>query len=123
MTIETLTKAAWLLLALGHLAPCAPLFAPKLLERLYAISPGGDIAVLLRHRALFFALVVTLCVWAAVQPSVRLPALAVTGASVIGFLLLYAQAGTPTGALRTVALVDAALLLPLAFLLWAHLKS
>jgi hypothetical protein len=42
----------------------------------------------------------------------------VVGISVIGFLLVYAAAGAPEGPLRTIAVVDALALIPLAIVGW-----
>lgn len=67
------------------------------------------------HRgALFLALVVAAAV-AAFNPAARPVGVAVMAISVVGFLAVYARAGMPTGALRTIALVDLAALVPLAF--------
>lgn len=113
--LEPLAKCAWLALAAVHAAPAAVLFAPSLVQSLYGVSPDGAAGVLLIHRgALFLALVVA-CVLAAFDPAARRVGSVVVAISVVGFLLVYARAGMPAGALRTIAHVDLAGLVPLAF--------
>lgn len=111
---EPLVKGAWLALAAVHAAPAAVLFAPSLVQSLYGVSPDGAAGVLLIHRgALFLALVVA-AVLAAFDPGARRVGSMVAAISVVGFLLVYARAGMPAGALRAVAWVDLAALVPLA---------
>jgi hypothetical protein len=119
MKLETAIMAAWLILAAAHVLPALPVMAPWMVGRLYGVSPSGDVGLLLRHRALLFAIVCALCAWAAFDASVRPAAYLAAGVSVIGFLPLYALAGFPKGALRTVAIVDGAVLPALALAGWA----
>lgn len=118
MKLESLIPIAWLILAIAHFAPVLPLIAPESLLKLYGVAPAGDVGLLLRHRALLFAIVCGLCVWAAFDAGARPAALASVGISVVGFLGLYAFAGFPMGPLRTIALVDAAVLPALAVAAW-----
>lgn len=113
------TQLAWLALAAVHLPPTLPLVRPALLERLYGVQPSGDLALLLTHRAGLFAVLVVLSILAALDPGARRAASVSLALSVLGFLALYAAAGFPAGPLRRVALVDAAALAPLAWVLRA----
>jgi len=63
--------------------------------------------------------VVAACVLAAFDPQARRALGVVVGISVIGFLFLYFQAGAPSGPLQKIAIVDAAVLLPLALVIVA----
>ena len=109
---------AWLGLALIHLLPALAAVRPAMLERLYGVAPGQAAHLLLEHRALLFGAVVAGCLWAAVDPQPRPPALGLAGISVIGFLLVYAREGFPAGPLRLIAWVDLAALPLLGFLFW-----
>jgi hypothetical protein len=113
--MEVATRIAWLLLALAHVAPAVVLFRPGLVEGLYGASPTGDSGVLLVHRGALFLGVVVAALVAAVDPGARRLASLVVGISMIGFLVVYLRAGAPAGPLRRVAIVDAAALLPLAW--------
>jgi hypothetical protein len=100
-----IARVCWVVLALVHLMPALALFRPALITRLYGAAPGSGNFVLLHHRAALFAVVLLVCLWAAVQPQVRMLATAAAGISMLSFLILYGQAGQPA-ALRTIALVD-----------------
>lgn len=116
-----LVQICWALLALIHALPALALFRPALLTRLYGVEAGDTTYLLLHHRAALFLGIVVLCIWAAISPGVRPAATVVTVISMIGFLLLYWQGGSPA-ALRTIAIVDVIGLLPLAIVAWAAFK-
>jgi hypothetical protein len=113
-----MTLIAWLLLALLHLPPAAAAVSRGLVARLYGIAADGDAALLLQHRAFLFAAVASVCVTAAFVPGARGAAALVTAISMIGFLIVYAAAGFPQGALRSIAIADAIGLPVLAFAVW-----
>lgn len=117
--MEIATKLAWGLLAMAHLSPAAVTFAPSLVERLYGVSPAGALGVLIAHRGALFLAIVAACALAAFDAPARRALTVVVAISVIGFLVLYLRSGTPSGPLRTIAIVDAAALLPLAFVTMA----
>lgn len=116
--MERLVSACWLLLAAVHVSPAAVLLAPNLTERLYGVSPSGSVGLLIIHRGALFLAVVLACAYAAMVPEGRRTATIVAGVSMLAFLVLYASSGFPAGPLRTVALVDALGLLPLAIVIW-----
>jgi hypothetical protein len=116
------TALAFGLVAVIHFLPIAPAFAPGTLTRLYGIAPGDDVLlVLLRHRAVLLALVGALCLWASWSIPVRPAALVAAAVNVGAFLGYYALYGTPSGALRTIAIFDLIALPPLAFAVWGTL--
>jgi hypothetical protein len=116
------TVLAFLALAVVHLLPIAPIFAPEALTRLYGVSPADTaLLVLLRHRAVLLALVGLLCLWAAAAETVRPAALAAAALNLASFLAFMALYGNPAGPLRTVALVDLIALAPLAVAAWGTL--
>lgn len=113
--MELAQKLAWAALALIHLAPASVLVYPAGLRALYGIEPGDDLGVLMRHRGALFSALVVLCVWAVFDPPCRPAASVAVTVSVVGFLVLYGQAGFPSGPLRRIALVDGVGLVPLGF--------
>lgn len=117
--MEIATKLAWGLLALTHLSPAAAVFAPSLIERLYGVSPTGDLGVLIAHRGALFLAIVAACVLAVFDSPARRALGMIVATSVIGFLILYLRAGAPAGPLRMIAMVDAAALAPLTFVIVA----
>ena len=120
--MEVLTKAAWALLALLHLAPSLPFFAPAMVERLYGVDPAGDAGVLLAHRGALFLVVLVAALVAMWSVETRKLVAALCAISMIGFLMLYARAGSLAGPLRKIAVADLIGLLPLAFVSWRALS-
>ena len=53
-SMEISTRIAWAALALVHLPPAAFLFAPRLTEALYGVSPEGTTGMLIVHRGACF---------------------------------------------------------------------
>ncbi len=116
--MEAIAKAAWFALALVHVMPAVVLFAPAMTERLYGVQPTGDVGILIVHRGALFLAIVLAALFAMIDPAARRVASFVVTVSVVGFLVVYARAGMPGGALRTVAIADVAALAPLAFVTW-----
>jgi hypothetical protein len=116
--MEAITKTSWALLALLHLLPALPLFIPALVERLYGVPVTGEAGVLLIHRGALFWAVLVAAIYALLDPTVRRLGTIVVAISMIGFLIVYARAGLPDGALRKVAVADLIGLVPLAWVAW-----
>ncbi|MEL6371778.1 MAG: hypothetical protein AAFY84_10015 [Pseudomonadota bacterium] len=113
--MEISVKIAWALLAVLHVMPALSAFVPGLIERLYGVSPDGEIGTLLVHRGvLFFAVLMVAVVAIFHVPSRRLASI-VLMISMIGFLIVFWRAGMPTGDLRKIAITDAVGVLPLAY--------
>ena len=111
---ETWIVLAWAALALVHFMPASATFSPAIRRRLYGVESSGALGVMLTHRGALFAAVLVACIYAAMAPEARPLATLVVAISLIGFLVVYAAAGAPKGPLRSVALVDALALIPLA---------
>lgn len=121
--MELATKAAWSLLLLVHVWPAAVAVRPGLMRRLYGVQPDGALGVLLTHRGVLFLAIAAVAALAIVDQGGRRIASAAVAVSVLGYLLVYLRAGAPAGPLRTVALVDVAAALPLAWVVfdaWAR---
>lgn len=112
--METLQRAAWIVLALVHAPPALVALRPTMMARLYGLDPVGDASLLLVHRGVLFLAIVALALVAAFDAGARRAAVIAVGVSVIGYLVLYARQGMPPGPLRTVALADLFAVLPLA---------
>ena len=121
--MEVALKLAWLSLAVVHGAPAAVALMPDLVTRLYGVAPGGDLGILIRHRGALFLGLCVACLLAGLDPAARRAIGVLVGISIIGFLLIYVQAGAPAGPLRTIALVDCAALIPLAFVIVAAWRA
>jgi fructose-specific phosphotransferase system IIC component len=115
--MERLATLCWLVLAAVHVAPAAVLFRPELAAAMYGASEQGVTQLLIVHRGALFLGVAAVTLLAAFDPDARRAASLVAAISMIGFLAVYLAMGAPA-ALRTVALVDAAALLPLAVVGW-----
>lgn len=116
--MDMLVRASWGLLGLVHILPALVLARPSLTDSLYGLSPTGDAGLLIIHRGALFLAVVVACLWAMADPSVRRVCSVLVAISVGGFLLTYLRGGAPAGSLRTIALVDAVALAPLALVAW-----
>ncbi len=112
----------WLILAAIHAIPAFALFRPETLTALYRLQPDNPLFLLMQHRAgLFFAVLVA-CIWAAFMPDGRRVAVLVVGISMVSFLVLYWQAGSPVP-LRRIAQVDLAGLPVLAAVAWLAFRQ
>jgi hypothetical protein len=112
---------AWILLALVHLTPALALFRPALLTSLYGVDATSPLFLLMQHRAALFAGIVLVALWCAVDPAPRRLGVVVVALSMVSFLILWQLAGQPA-ALRRIAIVDLAGLLPLALVAWAAFR-
>ncbi len=112
----------WLILAAIHAMPALALFRPATLTTLYRIEPDNPLFLLMQHRAALFLAVFIACVWAAFVPEGRKLAVLVVGISMVSFLVLYWQAGSPAP-LKRIALVDLAGLPVLAGVAWLAFRS
>ena len=95
----------WGILALIHFMPALAFFRPSGMTQLYGIDAANPLFLLMHHRAALFLAVFIACVWAIFDPGARKLALVVVGVSMISFLFLYWQNGSPE-ALRIIAIAD-----------------
>lgn len=111
-------RLCYAVLALIHILPASMLFQPNAMRRLYHIDADGPLLALLQHRAALFAIVVLACIWAIVDPASRKLAVAVIATSMLSFLAIYWNFGSPA-ALKSIALADMAGLPFLALAAWS----
>jgi hypothetical protein len=120
-----LVMLAWLALVLVHTPPALATFSPQMRKRMYGVDDSGSLGPILVHRGVLFLAVASVCALAAFNAEARVAALLVTSISLLGFLIVYAIARAPKR-LRTIALVDAIALIPLALVgadVWARLSA
>lgn len=115
--MEIAVSVSWAALVAVHTPPAIALVAPNLIQRLYGVAPGGDVGLLLVHRAALFLAVAAVCFFAMLEPTARQAGSLVAAISLITFLFLYVRGGSPK-ALRTIALVDLVALAPLGVVLF-----
>ena len=115
--MDTFNRLAWILLAAIHAPPAMAAFMPGMMGKLYGVAPQGEVGLMLAQRAFLFLAVAFGCLWGALDAEARRPLSVIVMISIVGFLILYIAAGTPPGPLRRIALVDAAALAPLAWVL------
>ena len=100
---------AALLIAVGiiNLFPVAGALSAGRLSALYGIAaPEGDLEILLRHRAVLFAIVGGLLVAAAFHAPLRWAAIAAGLVSMLSFVGIALAVGEPGPALRRIVWVD-----------------
>lgn len=107
----------WLILAAIHAMPALALVRPTMLTSLYGLQADSPLFLLMQHRAGLFVAVFVACIFAAFVPEGRRLAVLVVCISMVSFLVLYWQAGSPAS-LRKIALVDLAGLPVLAGVAW-----
>ncbi len=108
--MDRLAFALYLVAALGNLLPVVGVLSAARLESLYGVAIGDpNLLVLMRHRAVLFAIVGALLVAAAFRPAWRAAALAAGWASMLSFVALAWLVGDLNAELRRVAVVDVVL--------------
>ncbi len=102
-------RSLLLLVGVIHLLPAVGVFGGERLRALYELgSLAPNLELLLRHRAVLFALLGAYCAWAAFTPTHQLTALVAGLVSTASFLALAARVPQLTDALVRVVWVDRA---------------
>ena len=116
-----MVRIAWLVLALIHALPALALVRPSLLTVLYGADPSLPAYALLWHRAALFAVILMMCLWAAVRPEVRPLSVVAVAISMVGFLVIFWLQDMPA-VLRPIAIADLVGLPALAFAAWSAFR-
>jgi hypothetical protein len=121
--MRTLATAILLGVALVHALPALGAFSAARLEALYGVPVAGpDLAILLRHRAVLFAIVAGLLVAGAFDPALRRVAIAAGLLSMVSFVAIALATGGYGPLLQRIVVVDvvasAALLAAALFDAW-----
>lgn len=122
--MNRLAGAALLVAALIHLLPAAGILGAERLQALYGVAlDDPNLVLLMRHRALLFALLGLFLAAAAFRPRWRGVALGAGYASVLGFLALALATAGLNAALQRVVLADWVALAALVVASVAHLAQ
>ncbi len=108
MTISNIALGAALVIAaLIHLIPVSGVLSADRLFALYGVRlDSADVVLLLRHRAVMFALIGGVLLAGAFVSELRLTAIVVGMVSMLGFMLLYALTENPGPAMRRIFFAD-----------------
>ena len=105
--MERLTKIILVLVGLVNFFPVIGLTSSEKLASLYGIdAPGGDLLILLQHRALLFGVLGAIIICSAFRHHLRRAAVIMGFLSMLGFIVLLLLSNNYGGKLWTVALVD-----------------
>jgi len=105
--MDRFASALYLLVGLGNLLPVVGVLSAARLEALYGVAIGEpNLLVLMRHRAVLFAIVGALLVAAAFRSAWRAAALAAGLVSMLSFVALAWLVGDVNAELRRVVAVD-----------------
>jgi len=105
--MDRFASALYLLVGLGNLLPVVGVLSAARLEALYGVALGEpNLLVLMRHRAVLFAIVGALLIAAAFRSAWRAAALMAGFVSMLSFVALAWLVGDVNGELRRVAVVD-----------------
>jgi len=106
---------------LVNFAPVTAMVSSRALARAYGIDePSGDLAVLLRHRALLFGALGGFIIVSAFFPSLQVAAVIMAYICMVGFVMLAASSGTVGAKLTRVRNIDigAIVLLSIVPVVW-----
>jgi len=108
----------FLVAGLVHLVPSVGVLGAPQLARLYGVPvEGPELLLLMRHRAVLFAILGALLIAAAFLPALRRPVGFAGLVSMLAFVALFWLAPTESEALRRVMWVDAVVSATLVFAL------
>lgn len=109
--MQYLVSAMLIVVGVIHLLPLTGSLGPARLRALYGVSiEESNLEILMRHRAVLFAILGTFLLYAAFRPAVHLIALVAGFVSVISFIYLAWSVGGYNAKLRTVFRIDLAAL-------------
>jgi len=110
--METFRTLVLLVVALIHLAPGVGVLSSARLRQLYGVAPQDPtLLLLMRHRAVLFAILGAGFFAAAFQPGLHGPALLAAAAALGSFLTLAGRGTTRTAHIRRLVAIDATVLL------------
>ena len=124
LILRSFIPFAYLLAAIVNIAPAIGALSDEIVVQLYAVQiHSTEISLLLRHRAVLFAIIGGLLLAAAVMEDLRTTAGLAGLSSMSAFMLLLVVTGAENARLTQVALIDSAATLVLLTAFVAHLKS
>lgn len=106
-SVEKIVTGLLVLVGIIHLLPVSGVLGVERLAAIYGISLGEpNIEILMRHRAILFALLGLFLVYAAFQPSLQLLAIVAGLISVLSFIAIAWSVGGYNESVRKVVTVD-----------------
>lgn len=122
--MELFTKAVLIFVSLIHLLPGLGVFGGERLLALYGVSPDEpNLQILLRHRAVLFAMLGAGLAWSIFMPAWRPVMIGASMISVVTFLIVVALEGNANAALRRAAYIDIAAIVGLLIVIWGTLTK
>lgn len=113
--MDKLISALLGIVALINLLPVFGVLSAARVGAMYRVRfAGPDLAILMRHRAVLFAVVGGLLVAAMFRPELRWPAIIAAAVSMGAFVVLAWMEGGYNAAIRRVIVIDLAAFVPLA---------
>ncbi|MGH8528805.1 MAG: phosphopantetheine adenylyltransferase [Nevskiales bacterium] len=120
--MEKILIALLLLVGLVNIAPLAGVLGADKLSALYGISfADGNLAILMRHRAVLFGLIGGCILLSAFTPALRPYAIAAGFVSMLSFVALALASGDYNPQLRKIVIADSAASFALALALIIYL--
>ncbi len=120
--MELFTKAMLIFVSLIHLLPGLGVFGGERLLALYGISPDeSNLQILLRHRAVLFAMLGAGLAWSVFMPTWRPLMIGASMISMVTFLLIVWLEGNANAALRRAAWIDVVAIVGLLPVIWGML--
>lgn len=122
--MEYFTKAVLLFVSIIHLLPGLGVLGGERLLTLYGVSPDEpNLQILLRHRAVLFAILGAGLVWSIFDPAWRPAMIGASLVSMIAFLLFVLPESSANAALRRAATIDIVAIVGLLPVIWGMLAA
>ena len=113
--IEKIITACLLVIAVIHLAPITGVAGVANLKALYGIDvTGGDLEILMRHRAVLFGILGVFFAYAAFKPELQVMAFIAAFATLVPLLYLAFSVGFTNVAIQKVVVADVVAIISLA---------
>ncbi|HEY1076091.1 MAG TPA: hypothetical protein VGE51_05330 [Fontimonas sp.] len=122
IVMELFSKAVLIFVSLIHLLPGLGVFGGERLLTLYGVSPDEpNLQILLRHRAVLFAMLGAGLAWSVFMPAWRPLMIGAAMISMITFLLFVLPDSNANAALRRAAWIDIVAIVGLLPVIWGML--
>lgn len=122
--MELFTKAVLIFVCLIHVLPGLGVFGGERLLALYGVSPDEpNLQILLRHRAVLFAMLGAGLAWSIFMPAWRPVMIGASMISMVTFLLIVWLEGNANAALRRAAYIDIVAIVGLLPVIWGMLAE
>ncbi len=122
--MELFSKAVLIFVSLIHLLPGLGIFGGERLLALYGVSPDEpNLQILLRHRAVLFAMLGAGLVWSIFMPAWRPAMIGASMISMVTFLFFVWLEGNANAALRRAAWIDVVAIIGVLPVIWGMLSE